>query len=72
MREETRGDLSGKSFLMVTDANNKEITRVPCEQETLSQKNENSELRSSVRRDGTGTLKSIRIKAETLAHRLVE
>jgi hypothetical protein len=61
----------GKTFLVVTDAGNKEIVRVPCEQETLSQKNENSELRSLLRPDGQRVLQSVRIKGEIVAHRLV-
>jgi hypothetical protein len=62
--------LDGKSVLVVTDEKNKEVARVPCTQEALPQKIENSELRSIVRADGFRSLQSVRIKGETVAHRI--
>jgi hypothetical protein len=65
--------VDGKSFLVITAAaGSKEIARVPCEEEVLSQKVADSELRSLVRPDGTRTLQSVRIKGETVGHRLVD
>jgi hypothetical protein len=61
----------GKSFLVVTNENNKEVARVPCTQEALGQKIENSELHAIVRADGLRSLQSVRIKGETVAHRIV-
>ena len=60
----------GKSFLVVIAENNKEVARVPCTQESLSQKIENSELRAIIRADGLRSLQSVRIKGETVAHRI--
>jgi hypothetical protein len=45
---------------------------VPCEQESLDAKIVNSELRAIVNPNGTRVLQSVRIKGETIAHRLVE
>jgi hypothetical protein len=64
--------LDGKHFLVVTNENNKEVARVPCTQEALPQKIENSELRSIVRADGLRALQSVRIKGETAAHRIAD
>ncbi len=64
--------LDGKSFLVISEVGSgKELARVPCEQETLTQKSEFSELRSVVKTDGTRALQSVRIKGETIAHRIV-
>jgi hypothetical protein len=62
--------VDGKSFLVVTNESNKEVARVPCTQEALPQKIENSELRAIVRADGLRALQSVRIKGETVAHRI--
>jgi hypothetical protein len=62
--------VDGKSFLVVTDERNKEVARVPCTQEALPQKTENSELRAIVRADGLRALRSVRIKGETIEHRI--
>ena len=64
--------LDGKTFLIVTVVQSgKEIARVPCQEETLSGKVEASELRATVGADGTRILQSIRIKGETIGHRLI-
>ena len=64
--------VDGKSFLVVTAENDKEVARVPCTQDALPQKSENSELRAIVRPDGLRALQSVRIKGETIAHRIVD
>ncbi len=62
----------GKTFLVISEVGTgKEVTRVPCEEESLTQKSEFSELRSVVKTDGTRALQSVRIKGETIAHRIV-
>ena len=63
--------VDGKSFLVVTNDRDKEVARVPCEQQALPQKIESSELRAIVRADGLRALQSVRIKGETVAHRIV-
>jgi hypothetical protein len=63
--------VDGKSFLVVSSSeNNKEVARVPCTQEAMPQKIENSELHAIVRADGLRSLQSVRIKGETIAHRI--
>lgn len=63
----------GRTFLIVTPVNsNKEIVRVPCSRETLDAAVTHSEYRTAVREDGTRTLTSVRIKGESVAHRLIE
>lgn len=63
----------GKTFLVISQAESgKEVLRVPCEQQALNEKLVNSELRAIVRPDGTRVLQSVRIKGETIAHRIVE
>lgn len=64
--------VDGKSFLVVKAENDKEVARVPCRQEALSQKLENSELRAIVRADGLRALQSVRIKGEAVAHRIAD
>ena len=65
--------VNGKSFLVVSEVGTgKELVRVPCEQDVLRDKNENSELRSFVGADGARALQSVRMKGETVAHRLVD
>ena len=64
--------LAGRTFLVVSSvASGKEIARVPCEKEALSAKVRESELRSFERADGAYELRSVRIKGESVAHRLV-
>ena len=63
----------GRTFLIVTlVGSGKEIARVPCVQETLDAKVAASDYRSVVREDGKRTLTSVRIKGESVAHRLVD
>jgi hypothetical protein len=62
----------GKTFLVVTSIDTgKEITRIACVREDLSDKVTDSELRSSVGAGGVRELRSVRIKGETVAHKLV-
>jgi hypothetical protein len=64
--------LADKTFLVVSRADSgKEVVRVPCREEALPQKIADSELRVVVQPDGSSALQSIRIKGETLAHRIV-
>ncbi len=64
--------LDGKTFLVVTFADSgKEVARVPCVKETLDAKVSASEMRSLTRQDGTRQLTSVRIKGETVSHRVV-
>jgi hypothetical protein len=63
---------AGKTFLVVSSAGSgKEITRVPCVKDVLDGKVRESQLRSFTRADGTSELQSVRIKGETIAHRIV-
>jgi hypothetical protein len=63
--------VDGRTFLVVTAPHgDKEIARVPCEQEVLPDKIVNSELRSVIAADGMRTLQSVRIKGEFVAHRV--
>jgi hypothetical protein len=65
--------IEGKSFLVVSDAGSgKELLRVPCEEQALSDKVLASELHSVVRPDGTRVLQSVRIKGETIGHRVTD
>jgi hypothetical protein len=65
-----RVDIDGKQFLVVKNDDGEEIARVPCEAETLSAKVPMSEFRS-VTKDGKLYLTAVRIKGETIAHRVV-
>ena len=63
----------GKTFLVISQAESgKEILRVPCDQESLDVKVAESELRAIVNPNGTRVLQTVRIKGETIAHRIVE
>ena len=63
----------GRTFLVVTSVETgKELARVPCVEETLNAKVTDSDYRSIARADGTRTLTSVRIKAEAVAHRVVD
>ena len=65
--------IDGKTFLVVSEVGSgKEILRVPCAEESLSDKTVASELHSVIRPDGTRVLQSVRIKGETIAHRVVD
>jgi hypothetical protein len=61
-----------QEFLVVTSADDgREVARVPCRPEELQKKTEISEFRSVPRPDGIHALSSVRIKGETVAHRVV-
>ena len=63
----------GRTFLIVTSvAGGKEIARVPCVKESLDARVADSDYRAVVREDGKRTLTSVRIKGETVAHRLLD
>ena len=64
-------EIAGKRFLVVTDYRNKEVARVPCTEESMPEKIADSQLRSIVRADGLRALQSVRLKGETVAHRVV-
>lgn len=62
----------GKTFLVVSSiSSGKEIARVPCERQTLDAPVANSDYRADVRADGKRTLTMVRIKGESVAHRLI-
>ena len=62
----------GKTFLIVTASDNgKEVARVPCEREILSDKVTETQLRVTTAGSGAQTLQSVRIKGELVAHRLL-
>jgi hypothetical protein len=64
--------VDGKTFLVISQAESgKEIFRVPCAQESVNGKIVNTELRALVQPDGTRVLQSVRIKGETIAHRVI-
>jgi len=61
--------IDGKHYLVVETADGEAITKVECEPETLAGKIELSEFRS-VTRDGKQYLTAVRIKGETVGHRV--
>ena len=61
----------GTHFLIVTSDDGKELARVPCKPEQVSGKITLSDFRSITLPDGTGKLTAVRIKGESVAHRLV-
>ena len=61
----------GKTFLVVTAANGKELARVPCVKEKLDAQVTETEFRSIAKPDGTRVLVSVRIKGESVAHTVV-
>ena len=62
----------GKTFLVVTFSDNgKEVVRVPCEREILSDKVAQTQLRVTTNGNGAQTLQSVRIRGELVAHRLL-
>jgi hypothetical protein len=63
--------IGDEEFLVVTSADDgREVARVPCRPEQLQKKTEISEFRSVPRPDGIHALSSVRIKGETIAHRV--
>jgi hypothetical protein len=66
-------NIDGKTFLVITrSASNKEVARIPCTEEMLNGKAPYSELRSVVQPDGMRRLQSVRIKGETIGHRVAD
>jgi hypothetical protein len=64
--------VDGEQFLVVTsDVDRKEVARVPCTAENLPEKVKVSEFRSRSVADGSKVLSSVRIKGETIAHRVL-
>lgn len=64
--------IDDQHFLVVTaERDGKEITRVPCTSEDLPAKVTTSEFRSRTKPEGGKLLSSVRIKGETIAHRIV-
>jgi hypothetical protein len=61
----------GSHFLIVTGEDGKELARVPCKPEQLAGKIQLSDFRSITKPDGTQALTAVRIKGESVAHRLV-
>ncbi len=62
-------EIDGKHFLVAKTAEGEEVVRVPCEPETLPRKNATSDFRT-MSKDGTQYLTAVRIKGETVAHRV--
>jgi hypothetical protein len=61
--------IDGKNYLVVKTETGDAIAQVPCEPEALTAKIQSSEFRS-VTRDGKQYLTAVRIKGETIAHRV--
>ncbi|OFW16920.1 MAG: hypothetical protein A3F69_05385 [Acidobacteria bacterium RIFCSPLOWO2_12_FULL_66_10] len=61
----------GQHYLVVTTERGKEVAKVPCTPEELGKKAEGVEFRSRNRPDGAQVLTAVRIKGETIAHRVV-
>ena len=65
--------MDGNHFLVVTSADDgKELARVPCKSEQLTGKIQLSDFRSVTRPDGSQALTAVRIKGESIAHRLLD
>ena len=66
-------EIQGQDFLVMTSvATGKEIARVPCKPESLRDKAAETTFVSVVGQDGTRSLRSVRIKGETVAHAVVD
>jgi hypothetical protein len=63
-------EIEGKHFLVVKSEEGAEVARVPCEPETLTAKVPLSDFRSALK-GGKQYLTAVRIKGETVAHRVV-
>ena len=63
-------EIDGRHYLVVKSIDDGEVARVPCEPETLSAKISMSDFRSVTREDGKTYLTAVRIKGETVAHRV--
>jgi hypothetical protein len=65
--------IDGKTFLVITQSGKSdEIARIPCTEEALNGKAPYSEMRAVLAPDGTRTLQSVRIKGETIGHRVAD
>jgi hypothetical protein len=62
--------IDGNHFLVVTSDEGTEVTRVPCTPETLTKKADTTEYRTVTVPDGSRQLSSLRIKGESIAHRV--
>lgn len=64
--------IDGKEYIVVTSADNgAEVARVPCVAEVLSERLKSSDFSTANRADGTQALTVVRIKGESVAHRVV-
>lgn len=63
-------EIDGQHYLVVKASEGEEVARVPCEPEQMTAKITVSDFRSIVR-DGKRYLTAVRIKGETVAHRVV-
>ena len=62
--------VNGEHFLVITSEAGGEVARVPCTPEPLAKKAELSEIRTTTR-DGKSYLTSVRVKGDTVSHRIV-
>ncbi len=61
-----------QEFLVVTSAEDgREVARVPCKPEALEKKVDISDFRSVAGPDGVHSLTAVRIKGESMAHRVI-
>lgn len=58
-------------YLVVKNDEGKEVARVACKPEELTDKNDLSDFRFTRRADGVAELTAVRIRGEKLAHRVV-
>jgi len=63
--------LAEGDFLVVTNEDGKEVTRVPCTPEELTAKVADSDYRFMRRPDGVAQLTSVRIRGEKVGHKIV-
>jgi hypothetical protein len=61
--------MNSETFLVITSDAGEEVARVPCTPEPLAQKAEISEIRSTTR-NGKIYLTSVRVRGETVQHRV--
>jgi len=63
--------INGEDVLVVTDdESGREVARIPCKMESLAKKSDVNELRTVSKPDGSSVLSAVRIKGETVAHRV--
>jgi hypothetical protein len=64
--------INGEDLLVVTsEETGREVARVPCKMEMLPAKTDVNELRTVSKADGSSVLSAVRIKGETVAHRVL-